>query len=123
MGPAIAQNVAFGGNSENLSFGETGSTITINLTNSASMYNRGVELMLQGKIIKNKDWEWDAALNFSYNHSKVTERTYDITPRSAIYGSTIIVGRPYAQLTSIRYGGLDDNGEPTFLKADRKSVV
>lgn len=31
MGPAIAQNVAFGGNSENLSFGETGSTITINL--------------------------------------------------------------------------------------------
>ena len=30
-GPAIAQNVAFGGNSENLSFGETGSTITINL--------------------------------------------------------------------------------------------
>ena len=87
-------------------------------TNSASMYNRGVELMLQGKIIKNKDWEWDAALNFSYNHSKVTERTYDITPRSAIYGSTIIVGRPYAQLTSIRYGGLDDNGEPTFLKAD-----
>ena len=31
MGPAIAQNVAFCGNSENLSFGETGSTITINL--------------------------------------------------------------------------------------------
>lgn len=31
MGPAIEQNVAFGGNSENLSFGETGSTITINL--------------------------------------------------------------------------------------------
>lgn len=31
MGPAIAQNVAFGGDSENLSFGETGSTITINL--------------------------------------------------------------------------------------------
>lgn len=31
MGPAITQNVAFGGNSENLSFGETGSTITINL--------------------------------------------------------------------------------------------
>ena len=31
MGPAIAQNVVFGGNSENLSFGETGSAITINL--------------------------------------------------------------------------------------------
>lgn len=31
MGPAIVQNVAFGGDSENLSFGETGSTITINL--------------------------------------------------------------------------------------------
>lgn len=31
MGPAITQNVAFGGNCENLSFGETGSTITINL--------------------------------------------------------------------------------------------
>lgn len=31
MGPAIEQNVTFGGNSENLSFGETGSTITINL--------------------------------------------------------------------------------------------
>ena len=31
MGPAVAQNVAFGGNSENLSFGETGSTITVSL--------------------------------------------------------------------------------------------
>lgn len=31
MGPAAAQNVAFGGNSENLSFGETGSTITVDL--------------------------------------------------------------------------------------------
>lgn len=31
MGPAVAQNVAFGGNSENLSFGEIGSTITVNL--------------------------------------------------------------------------------------------
>ncbi len=31
MGPAIAQNVAFWGNSDNLSFGEAGSTITMNL--------------------------------------------------------------------------------------------
>ena len=31
VGPAIAQKVAFGGDSENLSFGESGSSITINL--------------------------------------------------------------------------------------------
>lgn len=31
MGPAIAKNVAFGGNSENLTFGETGSAITVTL--------------------------------------------------------------------------------------------
>lgn len=31
MGPAIEQNVAFGGSSDNLTFGETGSTISVNL--------------------------------------------------------------------------------------------
>ena len=37
MGPAIEQNVAFGGDSENLTFGETGSNISVSLPAGETM--------------------------------------------------------------------------------------
>ncbi|HPD96486.1 MAG: SusC/RagA family TonB-linked outer membrane protein [Bacteroidales bacterium] len=84
-------------------------------TNAASMTNRGFEIMLQGAIIRSKDIGWNASLNFAYNHSNVTDYKYESSALSAIYGNPI-EGRPLYQLTAIRYGGLDENGEPTFLK-------
>lgn len=83
--------------------------------NAASMVNKGIELSLQGSIIRTRDWGWDASLNFSYNHNEVTDYKYSYTDYSMIYGSTIIKGRPLKQLTAIRYGGLDEQGHPTWL--------
>ncbi|MBC8985283.1 SusC/RagA family TonB-linked outer membrane protein [Pedobacter sp. N36a] len=41
--------------------------------NAASMYNRGVELVLGGTPIKTKNLTWDIALNFTKINNKVTE--------------------------------------------------
>ena len=84
-------------------------------TNSAEMINKGFEVMVQGTFIRSRNFNWDATLNFSYNHNRVTDYKFVNSPLSAIYGNPI-EGRPINQLTSIRYGGLNEMGEPTFLK-------
>lgn len=41
--------------------------------NVGTMYNRGFEIQLGGDIIKKKDFNWDATLNWSLTRNKITE--------------------------------------------------
>jgi len=41
------------------------------LQNVGAMYNRGIEITLNGSIVKKKDFSWDASLNFTYNKNMV----------------------------------------------------
>lgn len=43
------------------------------IVNAASMYNRGIELILNGTAIKTKDITWVVGLNFAKINNKVTE--------------------------------------------------
>lgn len=84
-------------------------------SNSAAMINKGIDFMLKGQLLETKDLRWNTTLNFSYNYNEVTDYKYTTSPLSSVYGS-IVEGKPLHQITSIKYGGLDENGEPTFLK-------
>lgn len=91
------------------------------MANAASMTNRGIEAAINGTVIKTRDWTWDAALNLTYNRNRVT----DCLPVSSYYymalgSSQYIVGKPLNAIYSFRYGGLDEKGEPTFLRGDGK---
>ena len=45
------------------------------IKNAGSIQNKGIELLLYGTIIKNKDFNWDATLNWATNKNKVVELT------------------------------------------------
>lgn len=45
------------------------------LTNVGNMENKGVELMLNSKIIKTSQFSWDLGYNLSYNVNKITRLT------------------------------------------------
>lgn len=87
--------------------------------NSASMVNRGIDLALHGCVLQRQNLRWDVNLNLSYNYNKVNKLLFTPTASSMLgYGSSFMDGEPSSVLTAIRYGGLDDNGEPTFMKKD-----
>lgn len=84
--------------------------------NSAEVVNRGIDLTLQGVILRTKALRWDATLQFSYNKNKVTSLNYTPTI-GGVYNGSPYKGQAIGYLAVHRYGGLDENGEPTFLLA------
>lgn len=82
--------------------------------NSAEVNNRGIDLTLYGQFLKTASVKWDATLQFSYNKNEVTSLSY--TPSiGSVYRGSPYKGQPIGYLAVHRYGGLDENGEPTFL--------
>ncbi len=83
--------------------------------NSAQVTNKGVDLSLSGQIVANHAVEWDATLQFSFNKNEVTSLNYTPT-RSGAYNGSPVKGQPVEYVAVHRYGGLDENGDPTFMK-------
>lgn len=81
---------------------------------SGKMQNRGVELDLQGDVIKNKDLIWTLGANMAYNKNKVLDLGgYD----EFQYGYTgiIRVGLPFGAQYAPKWAGVDpNNGDPLF---------
>lgn len=83
--------------------------------NSATVRNIGLDLSLGAKILTRTPIKWDVNLNLSYNKNRVTEMNYAPSRRGASKGNPM-KGQPIGYIAVHRYGGLDENGEPTFMK-------
>ncbi len=83
--------------------------------NSATVRNVGLDLSLNAKILAHTPVKWDMTLNLSYNKNRVTEMNYAPSRRGASKGNPM-KGQPIGYIAVHRYGGLDKNGEPTFMK-------
>ncbi len=92
---------------------DAGDANTIPLS-SGKMQNRGVELDLQGDVIKNKDLTWTLGGNMAYNKNKVLDLGgYD----EFQYGYTgiIRVGLPFGAQYAPKWAGVDPaNGNPLY---------
>lgn len=94
------------------------------LINYASMYNRGVELVLNSVNIQTKDFSWTTGLNFSYNKNMVTNlENGQNSVHYYINSVNTRAGMPMGTLYSIRYAGLDEKGSPLAYKADGVTKV
>jgi len=96
--------------------------------NGGSVQNRGVELMLSGTPVANKDFTWDVNFNFATNKNKVLELPFPLTIVRNSDASVINVAEgaayPGRSLTSISAPDyirdpdgniiIDANGYPTF---------
>lgn len=83
--------------------------------NSATVRNVGFDLSFNTKILTITPVKWDVTLNLSYNKNRITEMEH-IPEVMSVYRGRSIVGQPVGYIAVHRYGGLDEQGEPTFMK-------
>ncbi len=83
--------------------------------NSATVCNTGFDWAIHGRILTDTPVKWDVTLNLSYNKNKVTEMNYTPSRKGACKGNPM-QGYPIGSIVVHRYGGLDEFGEPTFMK-------
>ncbi len=82
--------------------------------NAGKIKNWGYELATRGKIIRNKNFEWETFINFSKNNSRVVELIEGV-PRFQLHNNSSFiyvyaeVGRPYGYLRGLGVAR-DDKG-------------
>ena len=76
--------------------------------NAADIMNSGVELTINGKILKKNDWTVNAGVNFAYNYNKVLK--YNPVSKSGITSKDRYVeGYPTGAIFSGKYSGIDSS--------------
>ena len=73
--------------------------------NSADLMNSGVEFTLNGKIVRSRDWNVGASLNFAYNYNKVL--SYKPASSTIPAKDRYVEGYPVGAIISGRYEGID----------------
>jgi TonB-linked SusC/RagA family outer membrane protein len=95
------------------STGYSGTTV-----NSATMQNKGIEVLLNVTPIRTKDFKWDVTLNYTHIRNKVLS-IYDGLQQLGNGFTSIIVGQPYGIIYGTKYARnaqgkllIDDSGLP-----------
>ena len=73
--------------------------------NSADLMNSGVEFTLNGKIVRSRDWNVGASMNFAYNYNKVL--SYKPASSTITAKDRYVEGYPVGAIISGRYEGID----------------
>lgn len=103
---------------------------TSEFINAGNVENNGIELTVNGKIIKNNNLKWDLTVNYSKNNNKVIEISPTLNEFILTQGNDfmntvkVVKGKPYGELYSRGYvrnaSGeiiVDANGLPTITSA------
>lgn len=87
-------------------------------TNVGAMVNRGLEVSLEGTIIKTKDIEWNVNLNATFNHNEITELDEAVPASGLKYSSRVLkVGGSVYETYLKQYAGVDhETGEAMWYK-------
>ncbi len=100
-----------------------------NFMNVGSLRNKGIELQLEGVIIRNHDWNWTAGFNIALNRSKVIDLagseylTVSDARASSNSGTPIRIvpgKRLYTFYTRDYYGVNPSNGDPLWYDEEGK---
>ncbi len=89
------------------------------LTNNGKIRNRGLEIDINAKIIQNKEWTWNAGLNFAINKNTIVELPSNGLERNRQNAFQVYTGRKLADGTyeKIWVGGYQEGQEPGVLYA------
>lgn len=84
--------------------------------NYGTMYNRGIEFMLNSNNIRTTDFSWSTTLNFGYNKNKLIDiDDSDINVFGITSGNASVKGYPLGAIFSFRYAGLNGtDGTPQY---------
>lgn len=94
--------------------------------NNGKMRNRGVELTLNGQIVRSADFDFNASATYSYNKNKVVY----VNVEAPVYFLQLdypeaypVVGNPYNAIYAYRWAGLSNQGLPQVLDAAGEAVT
>ena len=94
--------------------------------NNGEMYNRGVEIALDGVIIKTRDWHWSAKATFAYNANKITY----VNVKAPMYILQLDypeaypqIGNPYHAIYGYNWAGLSSEGLPQVYNEKGEKVT
>ena len=87
--------------------------------NIGTLLNRGIEVSLDGTVIKTRDFQWDLNANLSHNHNEFTELDPAIATTGMRYSNSIIrKGGSRYEAYMVKYAGVDKtNGRAQYWKA------
>lgn len=109
------------------SVGLPGSTENSVLSNVGKMYNKGLEIALNGIIIRKENLTWSSNLNLSFNKNEVTALAPGVSSLLVQAGAGMVSislpGYPVGMIYAIRTAGVDPaTGRRIFLDAAGKKV-
>ncbi|WP_253202666.1 SusC/RagA family TonB-linked outer membrane protein [Flavobacterium sp. MC2016-06] len=91
-------------------YGTTNSSLT---QNAATLQGHGIDLSLNGTILKAKDFSWNSALVVSYNTTEITDsrfNNYSQYLNGSGGGTPPVEGYPLGSVFAFRSAGLDATG-------------
>ena len=88
--------------------------------NIGAMMNRGVEVAIDGDVIRTKDFTWNLSANVSYNKNKLLELYNGVEEYvNSTTGLKYVVGHPVHEYYMNRYAGVNPaNGDALWYTAD-----
>ena len=91
--------------------------------NTGSMRNKGVELDVQGDVVKNNHFTWTIGANFSYNKNEVTDLG-GLDEFESGYTGIVRVGLPYGSHYAPKWAGVDpQTGNPLYYDKEGKTTT
>lgn len=94
--------------------------------NNGQMRNRGVEITINGEIIRKKNLSLSASLLYAYNNNKITY----VNVKAPVYYLQLdqpqaypIIGNPYNSLYGYNWAGLSDKGLPQVYDEKGEKVI
>jgi TonB-linked SusC/RagA family outer membrane protein len=91
------------------------------MTNNGKMVNHGVEITLNGLVMRNKDFSWNASLLYSFNRNKVKKISVEPSlwnSRVTLPTSYPMVDKPLYSIFAYKWAGLNEKGDPQVYDAD-----
>ncbi|MBK5722350.1 SusC/RagA family TonB-linked outer membrane protein [Dysgonomonas sp. Marseille-P4677] len=90
--------------------------------NYGAMNNKGVEIALNGLIIKTREFSWNTTLTYTYNKNKLKDFRGAQTRDAFLYNDVLQLEKPISSVYSARYAGLNEKGEPLFYNQNDEKV-
>lgn len=83
--------------------------------NNGEILNKGLEVLLNGDIVRSENFRWNGQLNFTYNKSEVLEFQTATQTAEEIIRSSYIKGEEIGTLLAYNWAGLSDDGQPQIF--------
>ena len=91
------------------------------LTNMGKLRNRGIEVTLNGSIVRSSNFNWNITLNHTYNQSRILELDGENENINGLFINRI--GEAQNSLYVVRFKGVNpDNGNSIYLTKDGKET-